>query len=374
MPAIQPASASALPDVDEHLVAVRRYADEVLWPRALDTDRDGVQTGVLDEFARLGLLTALAPADHGGLGLSPIEQLHVSEALASGCLNTWLVYAQHAGNTRLLGRAAAAGQPLPPLAEQALRGEILSGTAISDIRRGRGNVVHAHAVDGGWLLDGTVSWLTGWGLDALFTVAALADDDTVLIALVEADRLHAAPLDLAAVNGSRTVRAVLRDIEVPAEHVLLTTDRNAWQAQDQQLAGGVRAHAIGTAARALRELEGIEPRGVEGEALPGFLEVWQARLADIRDRAYHEDEHATVAERLRVREQAITAAGITTQALLVAKAGRGLQRDDTAQLLARNALFLRVQGATGPIRREQLLALTEAGRDARGQDASRPAA
>ncbi|MEV0544092.1 acyl-CoA dehydrogenase family protein [Nocardia salmonicida] len=54
---------------EELLVRVRDYAEQVLRPAALSTDRDGVLADRIDELRDLGLLNDLAPGEFGGLAI-----------------------------------------------------------------------------------------------------------------------------------------------------------------------------------------------------------------------------------------------------------------------------------------------------------------
>jgi alkylation response protein AidB-like acyl-CoA dehydrogenase len=87
----------------------QQIADEVLYPAALSTDAgDVVPRELLDALAGAGLYGLVAPPDAGGLGAGFPEVCAVHEALASGCLTTAFVWAQHHGLVRAL---AAGGNP-----------------------------------------------------------------------------------------------------------------------------------------------------------------------------------------------------------------------------------------------------------------------
>jgi hypothetical protein len=62
-------------------------------------------------------------------------------------------------------------------------------------------------------------------------------------------------------------------------------------------------------------------------------------------------------ERLATKVASGEALSTITRALVVARAGRGLTGDDTAQLYARSALFVLVQGQSVDVRDAQLAEL-----------------
>ena len=356
-------SADAVDAADDHplVVRVREYAETVLRPNALRTDRLGVGRDRVDELRELGLLNHLAPVEKGGLAADRPVDRRVHEILAGACLNTWLVWAQHAP---LVGRLAAgpADQRVPALFEQVLRGEVLLGAAISDVRRYPVHFIAATRVVGGWTFAGTVSWVSGWGLNSALTVAAVEPGtDTVVTAVVPiTGRIRATPLQLSAVGGSHTDRVIIDRVFVPDELVLGTVSVEQWRYDDLGTASDARAHHFGLADAVLAELDRSGRAPARAVAA-----TWRPRIAEIRSRAYQLADEAAAAgggrhrldERLATKVASGEALSTITRALVVARAGRGLTGDDTAQLYARSALFVLVQGQSVDVRDAQLAEL-----------------
>jgi alkylation response protein AidB-like acyl-CoA dehydrogenase len=91
----------------------QRLADELLVPAAVDTDRaDVMPRELLDELAAAGLYVVA-----------------VQEALASGCLTTAFVWAQHLGLVHALA-VAPAGAVRARWLEPLCRGEARAGLAL----------------------------------------------------------------------------------------------------------------------------------------------------------------------------------------------------------------------------------------------------
>ncbi|GFJ89998.1 hypothetical protein Prum_036400 [Phytohabitans rumicis] len=240
----------------------RQIADEVLFPAALEVDRDGVlPASHLDLLAREGFY-GLAVA-----GVSPL----VVEALAGGCLATTFVWMQHHGAVRAVAEAGRTDW-LDPLC----RGERRAGVALGALRPGPPSV-RATPVPGGYRLDGESPWVTGWGMiDVLHTAARTVDGaETALWALVDAvpgPALRVSPLDLVAVNASATVEVHFDGLFVPAERVTATLPYAEWPARD---AAGLRMNgsfALGVAARCLRLL-GPTPLDTELDACRAALDT-----------------------------------------------------------------------------------------------------
>ncbi|WP_067702012.1 acyl-CoA dehydrogenase family protein [Nocardia jejuensis] len=361
--AVDAAAAVTAADDDPFVARVREYAEGVLRPAALDTDRNGVSPARITELADLGLLNHLAPAEYGGLGLGRNADRRVHEIIAGACFNTWLVWAQHAPLAARIAESGTEDRPLPELAQRVLRGELLLGAGVSDVRRYPDHYIHARAVPGGWIFSGTLSWVSGWGLNSALTVAAVDPlTDTVVLALVpvsESTR-SAGPLELAAVAGSRTERVRLEEVFVPEDHVLAAHTLEHARFLDHGTAADARGHHFGLAETVLRELEQSSH-----ELAHTVAATWRPRIAEIRSTAYALADEAVARgggthrldERLITKAASGEALSIITRALLIARAGRGLAGDDTAQLHARSALFVLVQGQTTDVRRAQLTRL-----------------
>lgn len=358
-----PAAAVTAADRHPFVAKVREYAETRLRPRALVTDRDGVAEQRVGELAALGLLNHAAPPEYGGAGVDRAVDRRVHEIIAGACFNTWLVWAQHASLSQRMVETTAAGAPVSALARRILRGELLLGAGVSDVRRFPDHYIAARETEGGWIFDGTVSWVSGWGLNSVLTIAAVdKDTETVVTALVPVDERVSSPgpLELGAVGGSRTARVRLEDVFVPDENVLTKETLERARFVDLGVASDARSHHFGLAETVLGELESTgQPEAAEVAA------IWRPRIARIRATAYALTDEARVngggpyriEERLATKVASGEALSAITRALLIARSGRGLAGDDTAQLHARSALFILVQGQTPDVRRAQLARL-----------------
>ncbi|WP_405182376.1 acyl-CoA dehydrogenase family protein [Nocardia sp. NBC_01377] len=279
-----PAAAVTAADRHPFVAKVREYAETRLRPRALTTDRDGVAEERVDELAALGLLNHAAPPEYCGAGVDRAVDRRVHEIIAGACFNTWLVWAQHASLSQRMVESTATGAPLSALARRILRGELLLGAGVSDVRRFPDHYIAARETDFG-------------------------------------------------------------------------------------VASDARSHHFGLAETVLDELESTGyPEAVEVAA------IWRPRIARIRAAAYELTDEARVngggpyrvEERLATKVASGEALSALTRALLIARSGRGLAGDDTAQLHARSALFILVQGQTPDVRRAQLARLASWSRPAYG--------
>lgn len=352
------ADAVTASDSDPFIARVKAHADAVLRPAALQTDREGVTPARVSELAGLGLLNHTAPAAFGGAAVGRAGDRRLHEIIAGSCFNTWLVWAQHAPMVGRLALEHQKGAELTNVSRDVLAGRLLLGAAISDVRRFPRSFIEATRTGDGWTFAGTISWVSGWGLNTVLVVAAVeVDTHTVVTAFVPiGDRVRAIHLELGAVGGSRTERVTLDDVFVSASDVILTQSLNDWRKEDLGTAGDTRPQYFGLAATVLDELERGDPGARRVAA------VWRPRIDALRADAYGLADEAKIAadERHRISERVATKVAVgealstVTRALVVARSGRGISLDDTAQLHARSALFLLVQGQSSDVRDAQL--------------------
>ncbi len=294
----------------------QRLADEVLLPAALAVDQ---ADGVPESHFR-----ALADAGFYGIATSLpdlADTLPIAEALASGCLTTSFVWIQH--------HSAVRAAP-PELQAELERGEVRSGIALAGARAGQ---LKASKVDGGYLLDGQVPWVTGWGMIHVLQVAALDGDEIrfFLMDVVDVPSLRAERVNLVAAQASRTVILHFTRHFLPDERHTGVKSFAEWSRNEASGTALVGALALGVAARCGRMLGGAF--GGEIEACRGLLlgpDVPEARAA---------------ASELAMRAAATLTVHIGSRAVLL---------DNHAQRLMREAAFLLVFG-TRPLIKEALL-------------------
>lgn len=257
--------------MSDHLLQLgRRISDDLLAPAAADVDVHGrFPADHLDRLAASGLYGLAGPVSSGGLGADRETSNRVVEELARGCLSTTFVWLQHLGVLRALAAAAAAGgQHLGPLLTSLCSGRVRAGVAVGGVRPGSAPL-RARPSGTGWVLDGSVPWVTGWGLIDVLHVAALDEAGDVVWFLVDVPRtgsavsgattsMSAQLLPLTAVQASRTVTLQLRAHPVRAEALTSRTTYAEWQAADLTGLRGNGSLALGLAARcAHQHREGV---------------------------------------------------------------------------------------------------------------------
>ncbi|WP_374200280.1 acyl-CoA dehydrogenase family protein [Streptomyces sp. AC555_RSS877] len=334
------------------VVRARRLADDLLAPHAERVDQTQVPASHLAEIRRSGLLGLNAPREYGGAAAPGAVVRETTEILAGACCSTWFVQTQH--HTPVLTLAKSEGPVRERLLARLASGELLSGVAYAHLRAYPRTPVRVTRDRGGWRFDGAVPWYTGWGLNDVMMLAGVTDADEALFAFTEAREqpgLRASdPMHLAALTAARTVSLELDGLWLPEEAVALRTPYDRWAAADRLKTVNANPAAFGVAEAALPFLD-------EETAAP-----LRARLSEVRGRAYalaaDAAPHERVAERLALKTQAYEVLQAATTAAVVSAGGRSMLLTNRAQRLAREALFLLVQGQTRESRTAHLAALT----------------
>ncbi|MER6065738.1 acyl-CoA dehydrogenase family protein [Streptomyces sp. NPDC001792] len=331
-----------------------RLATDLLIPEAERVDQEGVPASHIEAVKRSGLLGAGAPVAYGGSGAPPNVVRRIAEILSGACCATWFVQTQHHTPVQTLVQSEL------PVRERLLgplsRGESLSGVAYAHLRSYPRVPVRVRREGDGWRFDGTVPWYTGWGLNDVMLLAGTTDAGEVLFAFTEARQqpgLRASePMRLAALTAARTVSLELAGLWLPEEAVALRMPYERWAPGDRArtLSASPAVFGVAEAALSLLDAETAAPL--------------TARLSDVRRRAYAlADDPAPlgrVAERLAVRAEAYEVLRTATTAAVVAGGGRSMTLTSRAQRLAREALFLLVQGQTTETRTAHLRTLAGA--------------
>jgi alkylation response protein AidB-like acyl-CoA dehydrogenase len=240
-------------DKNSWVTRARSIADEVLFPAAMSVERaDRIPPAHLDLLAAEGFYGIPAPAEYGGAGPGPSHVLaDVIATLAGGCLTTAFVWLQHLAPLTAVATLAGPGDRerwLRPLAE----GRVRAGLAMA-----RPELIRVRAVPGGYRLTGESAWVTGWGLVDILLVGGVDDRGVLHFFLVDAresDTLTPRPVDLMAVQASRTVSLRFDDHFVPAERLGRTEPLDRFAASETGWTAMNGFLALGVAGRCARLL------------------------------------------------------------------------------------------------------------------------
>jgi alkylation response protein AidB-like acyl-CoA dehydrogenase len=302
--------------------AVARIADDVLFAHALEVDRTAtIPPDHFGALADLGLFGIAGPPEAGGLDLDARDQRRVRETLASGCLTTAFVWAQHQSVVRRLRQAPPALQRkwLPDLCAGRVRG----GVVLAGLLPAPEPLLRIRPSHDGFTISGTAPAVSGWAHIGILLVVARRDPGEVVYVLVDprSPGLHVQPRTLAVLDGTSTVALEFHTVRVSAMAVVHAEPLPPWAAAGD----GVRANgafAIGVADRCARICD--EPWMHDAVAeRRGALDA----AADGKDLA----EARAGASLLAVR---------TASYLVTARGSSAVDIGEHAQRLAREATFL----------------------------------
>ncbi|MFD3929834.1 acyl-CoA dehydrogenase family protein [Streptomyces sp. NPDC058614] len=330
----------------------RRLAAEVLAPQAERVDQEGVPASSIKAIKGSGLLGVSAPVAYGGSAAPAAVARETAEILAGACCSTWFVQTQHHTPVQTLAKAQL------PIRERLLGplalGGLLSGVAYAQLRAHPRVPVRVTRERGGWRFDGTVPWYTGWGLNDVMLLAGVTEADEALFAFTEAREQPglrpSPPMRLAALTASRTVSLELDGLWLPEDAVALRTPYETWAATDRPKNTNASPAVFGITASALDLLDAADGDPVAKET----ADALRTRLDEVRREAYELADHPVpterIDERLAVKTRAYDVMRAATTAAVVAGGGRSIGLGSPAQRLAREGMFLLVQGQTAEVR------------------------
>ena len=316
-------------------------ADTQLFPNALEVDAQGtVPASQLDLICEAGFHGLFVPTEFGGLGVSPQTQWAVHEAISGGCLTTSFVWAQHAGPSKA---AAETNGPMKGRWAEALAtGESRGGVAFAHLNRPGTPILRAEPEGKGWLFSGTAPFVTGWGhIDVVLTAAR--HGESIVWAMLDAEdceTLTSRRLSLAAIDSAVTVELTLDNHPVSESSVTSVESFSEWAEKYRYGLRSNGSNPLGVTSRATRLL-GPSP------------------LDEQLNEARNKINKATVEELPEARALLGDLCVRATSALVATVGGSALFVEQQAQRLARESLFLLVQGQTPEIKKHHLKLLTD---------------
>lgn len=311
---------------------------------AAEVERIGVQRSTIDALAACGALGITMPVELGGLGADGEVQREVAELLAGSDASTWFCWAQHHTPSRV-----ALESGWIETASAFATGAQFAGVAFAHVRRpGPPNPVATRA-DGGWLLNGTLDWVTSWDIaDQVLVVARGEANDAdayvhMFLPTVAADGMTVGdPLQLLAMGGTHTRPITFRQMFVPDSRVVAIVDRAQWHARDDETSAGASPAVFGLIRASIAELSAVSVRNGERSAAR-MAEALTREATDVRASAYAATE---LSEQVRLRAHSLDLLCRATDAVVNAYAGSAMLSGHVAGRRVREARFMLVQAQT----------------------------
>jgi len=168
----------------EALEAAKRFLREEVAPKAQLIDQDVTELHkIVDRMGELNLLALKRPMRYGGPEMpEALFRIYQEEvARTSGTLAFLTTQHQSAVGMIAGGENEKLKDRYLPLMAS---GEKLVGIGFSQLRRSGPPIMCATPVEGGYLLDGHVPWITGWSFFPEFLIGATLPDGRALFAVV----------------------------------------------------------------------------------------------------------------------------------------------------------------------------------------------
>lgn len=328
------------------------------------SDREGVPRSHFNDLAAVGAHGA--PTDTA-------QWRELAEQIAGADASTWFCWVQHQTPLRTLesgGNQPAAhalqNQWLPGLQS----GQYLAAVAFAHIRRpGPANPVAVN-VNGDWQLQGSLDWVTSWDIaDVVMVMCLTADKSDIVTCFIPTKKfsevIHGStlgePLELLSMSGTHTRPIRFVNSVIPAEFVFNVSGFSEWQVTDARKTVAPNPAALGLARAAIGELETIGIARNSSEILTLVAALTQ-QVNSLRHTAYSlldQGDGASSVDLMQSRVEILEFARDCTAAVIIARAGAGMQSGKSAERRVREAMFLQVQAQTERTRNATLDRITK---------------
>ncbi|MBI2527773.1 MAG: acyl-CoA dehydrogenase family protein [Candidatus Rokubacteria bacterium] len=267
----------------EIVLAVRRFVEKDVVPVTQEHDLAGrYPAGLVEQLAELGVLGAVVPPEHGGLGLDPLTAVMIIEEVARGWGMLGTLLAGHLAATWAVAHHARPEEHrrlLPPMT----RADFLGAPAVA-------GPVAARPAGSDWRLAGTVPAVENAARARLLVVCAAVDGAGAGAFLVDRGApgvALGAPLETLGMRGLGAADIRLEEVLVPASRRLGADDRQSAEAvaalETLARLGGA-ATAVGIAQAAFEAaLRYSQQRSTFGKPICQHQAI-QLKLADMATR------------------------------------------------------------------------------------------
>jgi alkylation response protein AidB-like acyl-CoA dehydrogenase len=325
-------------------------------------DLDAAWPGeAFDRLRDAGVLRWVVPDEYGGNLLEAVELTRGYQLLATACLVTTFVLTQRNGACQRIagtGNEALAAELLPRLAN----GELFATVGISHLTTSRQHTgrpaVAVREEAGGFVLDGTIPWVTGAvHADVVVGGGALSDGRQVLAAIpTDAPGIAAGePARLMALNGSRTGPVELGDVHLAADRVIAGPIEAVMKQGTGGGAGSVTTSALALGA-AQASIDGLRSEAERRPDLDESFVSLHGEATDLERDLYRLVEQGADCglDSEGIRRRANSLVLRASQALLAATKGAGYVRGHEAERAVREAMFFLVWSCPQPVVRAAL--------------------
>lgn len=349
---------------DNFLEKIESYLKKNVEPVASEIDQspDALRTafqGLIDN----SLLSVKIPKYWGGLELDT-ETFYLFQQLISrysGALA--FLQLQHQGAVRdiVASQNELLKQQYLP---QIVQNKLLCGLGFSQLRRKGKPMITATPIDGGYEINGTVPWITGFDFFDVFLLGANLDDGQEIRGIVPFTKFchntggkitFSDPMKLGAMQSTNTVSATFENWVLPSENVVSIAQAETIHENDKKVVLYPSFLVLGCAKAGLDIMEKVAQNKQLDFIQEGFNHLneefnhCQEKIKEtikIESRSFEED--------LQLRVWAINLAQRCTKAAVTVSSGAANYYDHPAQRVYREALVFTVFAQTTDIMKATL--------------------
>ncbi len=356
---------SNVKNIDDNILAITEsYLKEFVAPVASEIDQSPEALNeALQGLIKRSLLSIKVPKYWGGLEADTETFYRFQQLISqySGALAFLQVQHQGAVGSIVYSKNE-------PLKEQYLskivEGKLLCGLGFSQLRRKGKPMITATPINGGYKINGTVPWITGFGFFDAFLLGATLPNGQTIRAMVPFKNSHqdaggqfivSEPMNLGAMQSTNTVSAKFENWFLAAENVVSTREAGAIHKNDKNFVLYPSFLVLGCAKAGLGIVEKVAHTKELDFIYEGFnhlneeLTYCQEKIQTamtINSRSFEDD--------LKLRVWAINLAQRCANAAVTVSSGAANYYNHAAQRVYKEALVFTVFGQTTDIMKATL--------------------
>lgn len=347
---------------------IQSFLQNEVVPQANKIDRKPLALkSALTKMGGFSWLAMKAPQELGGSGLNEAEYrpLQIEFARASGALT--FLQTQHQSAVGKIAQSKNKSLPKEFFPEVA-QGKVLIGVGFSHLRRPGVPMMQASETSTGYLLTGTVPWVTGYGFFDHFILGATLADGRELYGLMPlanqiqklgGEIICSEPMKLLAASATNTVSVKISKWFLKRDRIISINPQGTIHHSSRRNVLNHGFFALGCAYAGVDLL-----RKTAAEKQREFLhESWESlsqEVAQTEEKAITllADASVPYSQRLLLRAKTIDLAQRCSLAAVIASSGAANYSDSSAARVYREALLFSVSGQTKDVMQASLKQLT----------------
>jgi alkylation response protein AidB-like acyl-CoA dehydrogenase len=308
----------------------------------------------VEGLGNLGILGLRIPQHWGGLAVNSATFSQFQELIARYSGTLAFLQTQHQSASAMLSQSSntALQQAYLPLMSC---GKVKLGIGFSQLRRQGHPTITATEVEGGYLVNGLVPWVTGWDIFDQFIGAATLPNGKAVFGLLPLQTTQQSegkvevslPMSLSAMTATNTVSVTFTQWFLPEKQVVFIKPAGWIEQRDWQNPLKASFFTLGCIQAGIDVLEAAyQKKGFE--FIQTAINAFSAELNQCRHQILQgiDNPNLTLAQKYQLRGWAIELAGRCAHAGVTVSSGAANLLHHSAQRVYREALVFTVSGQT----------------------------